>query len=102
MKKVTSVFFLLIGCIVFSLSCGKPCAKNKGTLELTNKSLNTIQKVMINGINYGTLDPGEKKSFDLNIGEYDVIQQGISGGTGCSAAKVNIVACETQGMSCSN
>lgn len=83
------------------LSCQSDC-DGKGYLKLTNNSLNTVQRIMIDGVNYGSLDPGESKSISLPAGEHEFQQVGISGGSGCSAAKVIIIECETQGFSCSN
>lgn len=87
--------------LIIILSCESDCS-SRGYLQLTNKSLNTIQKIMIDGVNYGTLDPGESKTITLAVGEHEFQQVGISGGSGCSAAKVIIIECETQGFSCSN
>jgi hypothetical protein len=55
---------------------------------------------MIDGINYGSLDPGESKSISLPAGEHEFQQVGISGGAGCNPAKVIIIECETQGFEC--
>ena len=57
---------------------------------------------MVDGVNHGTIDPGESKEISIAAGEHEFQQVGISGGTGCSAAKVIIVECETSGYSCSN
>ena len=73
-----------------------------GTLELTNKSIGTVQRIMIDGVNYGSLDPSESKEISLAPGEHTFQQVGISGGSGCSEAKVIIVAGQTSGFSCSN
>ncbi len=107
MKKINFALLMaaiFIAALSINLSCDKldasPCT-GKGTLTLTNKSLTTVQRIMINGVNYGSLDPGNKKSIELTPGTYDWQLVGLSGGTGCSAAKVNIVACEDQGYSCS-
>lgn len=88
--------------ILFTVSsCQKSCS-GSGTLKLTNKSLNTVQRLMVDGVNYGSIDPGESKSISLAAGSHDFQQLGISGGSGCSAAKVIIVECKTSGFSCSN
>ena len=101
-KKITSIIMILLFLGLFSLSsCEKSCS-GKGTLKLTNKSLHTVQKIMIDGVNYGTIDPGESKEIELAAGEHDFQQVGISGGAGCSAAKVIIVECETSGFSCNS
>ena len=82
-------------------SCTKTCDGTKGTLELTNSSLFTVQKIMINGVSYGTLDAGDSKSIDLSPGMYSWQLVGIAGGTGCSMAAVTITACDTQAFKCS-
>ena len=81
-------------------SCEDLTCNGKGTLSISNKSHNTVQKLMINGVNYGTLDPGETKDVELSPGMYMWQLVGISGGTGCSAAAVTITECDTQGFSC--
>jgi hypothetical protein len=103
MKKLFSIFSLIItfSILTIMLSCQSDC-DGKGYLKLTNNSLNTVQRIMIDGVNYGSLDPGESKSISLPAGEHEFQQVGISGGSGCSAAKVIIIECETQGFSCSN
>lgn len=101
MKKViillAAVLFIGISCEGILDTC-----EGKGTLELTNKSRNTVQRIMINGVNYGTIDPGETKDIRLTPGMYGWQLVGISGGSGCSAAAVTITECTTQAFSCSN
>jgi hypothetical protein len=86
---------------MLSSSCKKDCS-GMGTLELTNKSLNTVHKVMVDGVNYGTIDPGESKEIQLAAGEHTFQQIGISGGSGCSQGTVIIIECEKTGFSCNN
>jgi len=108
MKKIALYilgFFLLTLSASVNMSCSSLnnlLCNGKGTLSLENKSTNTVQKIMINGVNYGTIDPGETKKVDLVPGTYTFQQVGISGGTGCSQATVNIVECKTQAFSCSS
>ena len=109
MKKMKRFLFLsaLLITLVIATSITPSCTKTdgcngtKGTLTLTNSSLFTVQKIMINGVSYGTLDPGDEKSIDLSPGVYAWQLVGIAGGTGCSMAAVTIVACDTQGFKCS-
>jgi hypothetical protein len=98
--KLVSLVFIFV--CFFSISCKELCLTGTGTLTLTNKSLHTVQKIMINGVNYGTIDPGESKDIELSPGTYYVEQDGISGGTGCSGFVVNMAACTPQGYSCSS
>lgn len=105
MKKVKLILIALVMLTItasVNTSCEGLVCNGKGTLQLTNKSLHTVQKVMINNVNYGTLDPGEKKDYELSPGVYAFQQVGISGGTGCSVAAVTISECDTQGFSCSS
>jgi len=99
-KYLLILILCLLGLFNWS-SCDEVC-DGLGTLELTNTSLNTVQRLMIDGVNYGTIDPGESKEIDLAPGEHDFQQVGINGGAGCSSAKVIIVECKTTGFSCSN
>lgn len=101
MKKLLSISSLILTFFILTimLSCDSDC-EGKGYLKLTNTSTGTVQRIMIDGINYGSLDPGESKSISLPAGEHEFQQVGISGGAGCSPAKVIIVECETQGFEC--
>lgn len=100
-KRYVFLFTIALGMALGLSACKKTCS-GMGTLKLTNKSLNTVQKIMVDGVNHGTIDPGESKEIALAAGSHDFQQVGISGGTGCSAASVIIVECETTGFSCSN
>lgn len=91
--------FILIGtiaCDVLDL-CG-----GYGYLRLTNTSNNTVHKIRIDGINYGTLYPGESETYDLTVGTHvvETINK-RTGNNACSAFVVTIVECDTQGYSCS-
>ncbi len=109
MKKIKMTLIamaLLVIAVFINLSCeqltDKPDCDGKGTLSLKNKSHSTVQKIMINGVSYGTIDDGETKEIKLVPGIYTWQLVGISGGTGCSAAVVTIVECTTQSFSCGN
>ena len=101
MKKIKLFLVVMAVAVLMGTSCEDLFCDGKGTLQLTNKSLLTVQKIMINGVNYGTLDPGETESIDLSPGVYAWQLVGISGGTGCSMAAVTITECDTQAFSCS-
>jgi hypothetical protein len=106
MKKIRMIFVVLITILVISFSCDPtstedPC-DGMGTLSVKNTSLNTVQKLMIDGVNYGSLDPGAKKDSKLAPGTHSWQLVGISGGTGCSTASVIIVACKTSSYECSS
>ena len=103
MKKLLSISSLILTFFILTimLSCDSESdCEGKGYLKLTNTSTGTVQRIMIDGINYGSLDPGESKSISLPAGEHEFQQVGISGGAGCSPAKVIIIECETQGFEC--
>ena len=72
-----------------------------GTLSIENSSLLTVQKLMIDGVNHGSVDPNETKEVKLAPGTHVWQMEGISGGTGCSAASVIIVECKTSSFKCS-
>jgi len=102
-KMMTYTLVAGLGLATYSSSsCEKLGCDGKGTLSLENTSHNTVQRIMINGVNYGTLDEGETKEIKLVPGIYAWQLEGISGGTGCSAAMVTIVECKTQSFSCNN
>jgi len=84
-----------------SFSCDEITCDGMGTLSLENKSISTVQRIMIDGVNYGSLDPGETKDIELAPGQHLWQLEGLSGGSGCSAAYVIIVECETSSYSCS-
>jgi hypothetical protein len=79
-----------------SCTCG-----GYGFFSAQNTSVTTVQKVLINNTNYGTLDPGEKEEFRLPAGNYEVVFQAISGGGGCNPAQIVIVECTTVARNCS-
>ena len=98
-KGLIPILIITIGI----LSCINGCKDDSmGTLELTNKSIGTVQRIMIDGVNYGSLDPSESKDISLAPGQHKFQQVGISGGSGCNEASVIIVAGETSSYSCSN
>lgn len=99
-KMILMVIALLAFTATVNTSCEDILCDGMGTLHVTNTSHSTVQKLMINGVNYGTLDPNEEKSVDLTPGAYAWQLIGISGGTGCGAAVVNIVECKTSSFSC--
>lgn len=96
--------FFMVAILLGSLySCKNlACVKTTGTLKLTNTSISTVQKMLIDGINYGSLDPGESKEIDLPVGTHSFSFEGISGGSGCSAGSVIIQACKTAAYSCAH
>ena len=104
-KRILIATFFVIVAMFTNFSCEPTDAADDcdgmGTLKLTNKSLSTVQKVMIDGVNWGSIDPGESKEAKLAPGTHSFQLVGISGGTGCGVASVIIVACKTTGFSCS-
>ena len=103
MKCKIVVTIVAVVAIALLGGCGRgPVDTGYGWLKLTNSSLNTVQKILVDGVNYGTLDPGDSQVMKLAVGEHEFQQVGISGGTGCSAATVIIVESDTTGFSCSS
>lgn len=93
----------IVALSVFGSACKKKTTcSGKGTLKLTNDSHSTVQRAMVDGVNYGSLDPGASKDISLAAGSHDWQLVGISGGSGCSAAKVTIIECQTSSFSCGN
>jgi len=94
LKKFGKILAVIAVLVIVSLSCTKLDLTNDGmgTLTLTNSSYNTVQRIMINGVSYGTLDPGAKKDIKLSPATYSWQLVGISGGTGCSAASLTVLA----------
>lgn len=103
-----STLFVLLGLFATTVACVKeepvePVAPSctTGTLRCSNTSLHTVQKIMLNGTNYGTIDPGEYREISLAPGNWSLQFVGISGGSGCNASAFNIAACQSMGRSCS-
>lgn len=81
-------------------SSGSACAT--GILRCTNTSNSTVQRILISGTNYGSLDPGETRSIELAPGSWTLQFIGLNGGSGCSASSFNIAACQTVSRACSH
>jgi hypothetical protein len=92
------LIFLLgtIACDVLDV-CG-----NKGYLKLTNRSCNTVQIILKDGIKYGTIYPGESDTFEISVGTHVVeIKNKKTGGDACCPSEITIVECGTESYSCS-
>lgn len=111
MKKINRFLFILALCTLLFSSCydltgggdDDPPKEEEcvyGTLVVSNESIQTIHKIIIDGTSYGTLDAGETKRFSLPEGKYELKFSGITGGSGCSPAFVTIVPCKVTGRSC--
>jgi PKD repeat protein len=72
-----------------------------GTLTCTNGSQGTFQKILIDGIYYATLSPGDSKDISIvaNISHTLEFQSTTSSG-GCTLSTVNLKECQTQSLSC--
>lgn len=108
MKSIKAFFIMALTCLFVISSCElveeetpKPDCRGKGYLTQTNGSLHTIQQIIIDGTNYGSLDPGDTETFTLAAGRHEVRVVGVNGG-GCSPTTVTIVECETEGRICRN
>jgi hypothetical protein len=98
MKNLILISALIFAALLYSCDELNIC-DGMGYLEVENASLNTVQKLMIDGVSYGTLDPGETKKVSLAAGGHYWQLDGIVYG-GCSAAYVIIVECETSSYEC--
>lgn len=108
MKKTNFFFLLLATILLIASSCealeediSDPSCKDIGYLRLTNGSLNTIQMILIDGTNYGTLDPGDTGTYTLGVGRHDFQFKGVNG-SGCAPASVVIAECKTESRICRN
>jgi len=103
MKRILMIFSFVAIAAFINSSCEpiEDDCDGMGILKLTNKSISTVQKIMIDNVNWGTLDPGESKECSLAPGTHTFQLVGLSGGTGCSLASVILIACQTSGFSCS-
>ena len=93
----TCLIMLFSSCVPEEM---QPDCNGKGELTLRNTSTQTLQRVMVNGVNYGTLDPGESETYNLTPGTYTVEQDGVSGGGGCGEFIVNVTECSSQSFGC--
>jgi hypothetical protein len=111
MKKF--MFIIGIALTFFLFSCEKDITgddliggnnasgcNGKGYLSVTNRSVNTVQRLMVDGVNYGSLDPDRNMTVSLPAGYHSWQLVGISGGGGCSEAMVIITECETASYEC--
>ncbi|NUO02686.1 MAG: hypothetical protein HUU01_18925 [Saprospiraceae bacterium] len=104
MKKMKAPFVLVLVCLSLTscelLETPVTC-EGFGYLTVTNGSLNTIHKIMIDGTWYRTLAPGESETIELAAGRYDMQFKGDGQG-GCSPSTATISACKTEGRVCRN
>ena len=98
MKTLVLIFAAVLSLMLSSCDELNFC-NGMGTLSVENKSDGTLQKLMIDGVNYGTIDPGETKEVKLAAGSHNWKVVGYNGG-GCNEASVIIVECETTSFSC--
>jgi len=109
MKNLRKLSWLLIAlCAITFTSCEElleeleeDCNDGWGELCVENKSLHTVQKVIINGASYGTLDPGDKECFSVPVGATTLEFRGVNGGSGCNPCVNNIPDCGVINKSCS-
>jgi len=99
MKK-TNLLLIIAFAICFTACKKSDDCTGLGTLSLTNKSTGTDQQIIINGVSYGVLKPGDVKDIKLSPGVYTWQLAGTSGGTGCSAAVLNVSECTKYSYDC--
>lgn len=105
--KFLSVALIVLASL-FLVSCKdvleETCRKNgTGKLTATNKSLTgQAYKILVNGINFGTVYPGDTGSWDMPAGPHAVVMLiAATGRNACTPAVVHVVECESHGISCS-
>jgi hypothetical protein len=79
------------------------CQKNHtGTLQMENRSSRSLDyTIVIDGISYGRLAVGEKKSYTLSIGSHLLeIRYADHAGDACSASAPTILECQTTSLYC--
>ena len=111
MKKYLGLVLLALGLVVV-YACDKAlttepaqqeCAINHtGTLSLTNNSTRGLDyNAVIDGINYGRVAAGTKKTFTLSIGPHLLeIRYADHAGDACSASMPTVLECQDTGLSC--
>lgn len=101
MKKI-KLFLLMTLLVLLTASCNQYVYKGQkvGILELTNKSISTVQKVYVNDSIYGTLNPGKTIKIKLVPGVYTWEIKGANG-KGCSPTTGTIIEGYTQAFNCS-
>lgn len=74
MKTLISVGFILLFAVTTSCSLinGGDRCEGAGTLIVTNGSDTTYQQFLIDRINYGSFDPGQKMYIDLFEGYHEL------------------------------
>jgi len=97
----TLKFTFLIALFISLTSCENiELCGGTGTLTVKNASINTVQRIVISGTNYGTLDPGEEMEIELAEGAWELESIGLSGGDGCGVSWFNITECDEIGRQC--
>jgi hypothetical protein len=101
MKKI-KLFLIMAVVVILTASCNQYVYKGQkiGILELTNRSISTVQEVCVNDSIYGKLNPGKTMKVKLLPGVYTWQLKGVNG-NGCTPTTGTIVAGYTQAFNCS-
>jgi hypothetical protein len=78
-------------------NCPRP---GYGVLKVSNTSANTAQKILIDGTNYGSLDPSKTVSYSLPAGVHTLQSVSLTGGSMSNQDTVIIAACKTEARDC--
>jgi len=107
LARLLSVVLVILAS-TFLVSCEdafeQTCSKNgTGKLTATNKSLTgQAYKIVINGINFGIVYPGQTGEWDFPAGPQLVVMQiAATGRNACNPAVVQVIQCESHGINCS-
>lgn len=77
------------------------CSGNQTGELLYSNSGNNPMKVVINGLNYGIITPGQTLRANLDAGFQSTVSSfWQDGSTACSAATVPIIGCQSQTIAC--
>lgn len=101
MKKLKLIPTICAIAVLFASCKKEDTCTGFGTLKLTNTSASHYHKIVIDSIDYGTLDPGKNKEVRLAAGSHILRFAPFGGsGNGCSSATVIVVECQTQSFTC--
>lgn len=83
----------------FSVSCKEKCM-GVGKIKFSNQSTNSVYRIIVDGVSYGNIEPGESKEVSLAARERTVQLVGIDGTAGCPAQLIIVEECDIMQVSC--
>lgn len=99
MRKLS--FLIICACLIqlIAVSCKEKCM-GVGKIKFTNQSTNSAYRIIVDGVSYGNIMPGESKEVSLAARERTVQLVGIEGTVGCPAQQLYVEECEIMQVSC--